>query len=62
MENDSNPFLCYGFKNEQEFREFIEKKIDYLVAEGIIGVNAEGKYYQKTDEELNKEVDNFDKK
>ena len=59
MEKDPNPFAVYGFHDENHFREFIEKKLDYLLAEGIVGVNAEGKYYQKTDEELNKEVENL---
>jgi len=61
MDNNSNPFLDYGFQNEQEFRNFLEKKLDYLIAEGIIGVNAEGKLYQKTDEELNNEVEDISK-
>lgn len=56
MEDKPNPFIQYGFKDEKEFIEFIEKKLDYLEQEGVVGVNEHGKYVQKTVQDLNKEM------
>lgn len=59
MQESEDIFKQYGFESKEKFVEFIERKLNYLTLEGVVSINEEGKFYQKTAEELNKEVEDI---